>query len=221
MPPATMPDRGTFLIRNNHRSLQPKKSDNTTPRAGEASPALTLFYATNSKHVFRRWLTVNSGMKTAISLLTELMRNWKAVANTAQYFILPNAAIFALYKYSTASQRVEVAQSAAAAATERRKAAVLQLAVAIEKGSVDDINAANATLQKAKADEVAAQKATTRMGLLKSGAKSIGAGFSIIRRNYGILGNLKLINDKIRLSDSWYCHFKLHLLYTATKPNNQ
>lgn len=127
--------------------------------------------------------SVNSGMKTAIGLLTELMRNWKAVANTAQYFILPNAAILALYKYSTATQRVEAAQSAAAAATERRKAATLQLSAAIEKGSVDDINAANAALQKAKADEVAAQKATTRMGLLKSGfvsvAKSIGAGLGI------------------------------------------
>lgn len=127
--------------------------------------------------------SVNQGMKTAIGLLTELMRNWKAVANTAQYFILPNAAILALYKYSTASQRVEAAQSAAAAATERRKAAVLQLAKLNEKATVDEINAAWATLQKAKADEVAEQKATTRMGLLKSGfvsvAKSIGAGLGI------------------------------------------
>lgn len=127
--------------------------------------------------------SVNQGMKTAIGLLTELMRNWKAVANTAQYFILPNAAILALYKYSTASQRVAAAQSAAAAATERRKAAVLQLAKLNEKATVDEINAAWATLQKAKADEVAAQKATTRMGLLKSGfvsvAKSIGAGLGI------------------------------------------
>lgn len=127
--------------------------------------------------------SVNSGMKTAIGLLTELMRNWKAVAQTAQWVIIPNAALLALYKYSTATQRVEAAQSAAATATERRKAAVLQLSAAIEKGSVDDINAANAALQKAKADEVAAQKATTRMGLLKSGfvsvAKSIGAGLGI------------------------------------------
>lgn len=127
--------------------------------------------------------SVNSGMKTAIGLLTELMRNWKAVAQTAQWVIIPNAALLALYKYSTATQRVEAAQSAAATATERRKAAVLQLSAAIEKGSVDDINAANAALQKAEADEVAAQKATTRMGLLKSGfisvAKSIGAGLGI------------------------------------------
>lgn len=127
--------------------------------------------------------SVNSGMKTAIGLLTELMRNWKAVAKTAQWVIVPNAALLALYKYSTATQRVDAAQSAAAAATERRKAAVLQLSAAIEKGSIDDINAANAALQEAKADEVAAQKATTRMGLLKSGfvsvAKSIGAGLGI------------------------------------------
>ena len=127
--------------------------------------------------------SVNSGMKTAIGLLTELMRNWKAVAQTAQWVIIPNAALLALYKYSTATQRVEAAQSAAAAATERRKAAVLQLATLNEKATVDEINAAWATLQKAKADEVAAQKATTRMGLLKSGfvsvAKSIGAGLGI------------------------------------------
>lgn len=126
---------------------------------------------------------VNEGMKTAIGLLTELMRNWKAVADTVTWVVVPNAALLALYKYSTATQRVSAAQNAAAAATERRKAAVLQLSAAIEKGSSDDINAANAALQKAKADEVAAQKATTRMGLLKSGfasvAKSIGAGLGI------------------------------------------
>lgn len=127
--------------------------------------------------------SVNSGMKTAISLLTELMRNWKAVAKTVQWVVVPNVALMALYKYSTATQRVEIAQSAATTATERRKAAVLQLSAATEKGSVDDVNAANAALQKAKADEVAGQKATTRMGLLKSGftsvAKSIGAGLGI------------------------------------------
>lgn len=58
MPPATMPDRGTFLIRNNQKSLHSKKSDNTTPRAGETSPALTLFYATTPQHVLLRWLTL-------------------------------------------------------------------------------------------------------------------------------------------------------------------
>ena len=127
--------------------------------------------------------SVNSGMKSAIGLLTELMRNWKAVANTVTWVVMPNAALLALYKYSTATQRVTAAQSAAAAATERRKAAALQLSAAIRKRSVDDINAANAALQKAKADEVAAQKATTRWGLLKSGfasvAKSIGSGLGI------------------------------------------
>lgn len=127
--------------------------------------------------------SVNEGMKSAIQLLTELMRNWKAVSKTIQWVIIPNAALIALYKYSTATQRVEAAQAAATAATERKKAAVLQLSAAIEKGSVDDINAAIATLEKAKADEVAAKKATTRMGLLKSGfasvAKSIGAGLGI------------------------------------------
>lgn len=127
--------------------------------------------------------SVNSRMKTAIGLLTELMRNWKAVAQTAQWVIIPNVALLALYKYSTATQRVEAAQSAATAATERRKAAVLQLATLNEEATADEINAAWAALQKAKADEVAAQKATTRMGLLKSGfasiAKSIGAGLII------------------------------------------
>lgn len=121
---------------------------------------------------------VNEGLKEGIGLLENMMRNWRAISKTAIFTALPSAAIAALYKYSTATQRVEAAQAAASAATERRKAAVLQLAAAIDKGSVDDINAANATLQKAKADEVAAKKGMSRMGLMKSGFTSLAKSFA-------------------------------------------
>lgn len=118
---------------------------------------------------------VNKGMKNAIQLLTELMRNWKAVANTAAWVVAPTALTAMFTKYALSSTRKQAADVAATAATERRKAAVLQLSRAIEKGSVDDINAANATLQKAKADEIAAQKAATKTGLMASGFKSIAS----------------------------------------------
>ncbi len=122
---------------------------------------------------------VNKGMKNAIQLLTELMRNWKAVANTAAWVVAPTALTAMFTKYALSSTRKQAADAAATAATERRKAAVLQLSRAIEKGSVDDINAANATLQKAKADEIAAQKAATKTGLMASGFKSIASSMAM------------------------------------------
>lgn len=122
---------------------------------------------------------VDKGMKNAIQLLTELMRNWKAVANTAAWVVAPTALTAMFTKYALSSTRKQAADAAATAATERRKAAVLQLSRAIEKGSVDDIKAANATLQKAKADEIAAQKAATKTGLMASGFKSIASSMAM------------------------------------------
>lgn len=122
---------------------------------------------------------VNKGMKNAIQLLTELMRNWKAVANTAAWVVAPTALTAMFTKYALSSTRKQAADAAATAATERRKAAELQLSRAIEKRSVDDINAANATLQKAKADEIAAQKAATKTGLMASGFKSIASSMAM------------------------------------------
>lgn len=121
--------------------------------------------------------SVNGGMKTAINLLTDLMRNWKAAANTVVWLGVPSAVIAGLVKYSVSAKRVAMAEAEAESAAFKRKMAVLQLSAAIEKGDVDDINAANATLQKAAADEVAAKKATTRTGLLKSGFASLAKSF--------------------------------------------
>lgn len=123
--------------------------------------------------------SVSSGMKTAIGLLTELMRNWKALANTAAFVVAPSAIFGMFTKYALSSTRKQAADAAATAATKAREAAVLQLNRAIEKGSVDDINAAYATLQKAKADEAAAQKAATKTGLLASGFKSIASSMAM------------------------------------------
>ena len=123
--------------------------------------------------------SVNSAMKTTIGLLTELMRNWKAVANTAAWVVGPSVITGMFTTYALSSTRKQAADAAATAATKAREAAVLQLNRAIEKGSVDDINAANATLQKAKADEVAAQKAATKTGLMVSGFKSIASSLAM------------------------------------------
>lgn len=123
--------------------------------------------------------SVNEGMKSAIQLLTELMRNWKAVADMAAFVIAPTALTSVFTKYALSSARKQAADAAATAATKAREAAVLQLSRTVDKGSVDDINAANATLQKAKADEVAAQKAASRTGLMVSGFKSIASSMAI------------------------------------------
>lgn len=123
--------------------------------------------------------SVNKGMKNAIMLLTEFMRNWKALANTAAFVVAPSALFGMFTKYALSSTRKQAADAAATAATKAREAAVLQLNRAIKKGSVDDINAAYATLQKAKADEAAAQKAATKAGLLASGFKSIASSMAM------------------------------------------
>lgn len=117
--------------------------------------------------------SVNEGMKGAIQLLTELMRNWKAVANTVAWVVAPTALTAMFTKYALSTSRKKEADLAAAAATKARETAELQLKSATEKGTLADINAANAALEKAKADEIAAQKAATRKGLLVSGFKSV------------------------------------------------
>ncbi len=120
---------------------------------------------------------VNEGMENAIQLLTELMRNWKAVSKTAVWVVLPNAAIAALYKYSTATTRVMAAQRAVIAAEERRIAVEKRLRQAIEEDAVADRLAAGAALKKAQADEIAAKKAASSWGLMKSGVASLAKSF--------------------------------------------
>lgn len=123
--------------------------------------------------------SVNKGMKNAIMLLTEFMRNWKALANTAAFVVAPSALFGMFTKYALSSTRKQAADAAATAATRTREAAQERLNAATATGSREDIVAANAALQKAKADEAAAQKAATKTGLLTSGFKSIASSMAM------------------------------------------
>lgn len=123
--------------------------------------------------------SVNKGMKNAIMLLTEFMRNWKALANTAAFVVAPSALFGMFTKYAFSSTRKQAADAAATAATRAREAAQERLNAVTATGSREDIAAANAALQKAKADEAAAQKATTKAGLLASGFKSIASSMAM------------------------------------------
>lgn len=124
---------------------------------------------------------VNSGMKEAIQLLTELMRNWKATGITAATTVLPAVAAMAAMKIATKSLAKSVT-----AATNERIVAEAKLATAMKGTDVAAQNAARSTLAKAKADEaaaIAAQKHTSALGKLKMGfvslGKSIAAGLGI------------------------------------------
>ena len=115
---------------------------------------------------------VNSGMKEAIQLLTELMRNWKAVGLTAATTVLPAVAAMAAWKMATKSLAKTVT-----AATNERIIAEAKLATAMKGTDIAAQNAARSTLAKAKADEaaaIAAQKHTTALGKLKMGLVSLG-----------------------------------------------
>lgn len=115
---------------------------------------------------------VNEGMKEAIQMLTELMRNWKAAGITAATIILPAVAAMAAWKMATKALAKSVAT-----ATSERIAAEAKLATAMKGTDVAAQNAARSTLAKAKADEaaaIAAQKHTTAIGKLKMGLVSLG-----------------------------------------------
>lgn len=115
---------------------------------------------------------ISSGMKEAIQMLTELMRNWKAAGITAATTILPAVAAMAAWKMATKALAKSVAT-----ATSERIAAEAKLATAMKGTDVAAQNAARSTLAKAKADEaaaIAAQKHTTAIGKLKMGLVSLG-----------------------------------------------
>lgn len=115
---------------------------------------------------------VNEGMKEAIQMLTELMRNWKAVGLTAATSILPVVAAMAAWKMATKALAKSVAT-----ATAERIAAEAKLATAMEGTDVAAQSAARSTLAKAKADEaaaIAAQKNATAQSRLKMGFVSLG-----------------------------------------------
>lgn len=115
---------------------------------------------------------VNEGMKEAIQMLTELMRNWKAVGLTAATTILPAVAAMAAWKMATKALAKSVAT-----ATSERIAAEAKLATAMKGTDIAAQNAARSTLAKAKADEaaaIAAQKNATAQSKLKMGFVSLG-----------------------------------------------
>lgn len=115
---------------------------------------------------------VNEGMKEAIQMLTELMRNWKAVGLTAATSILPAVAAMAAWKMATKALAKSVAT-----ATSERIAAEAKLATAMKGTDVAAQNAARSSLAKAKADEaaaIAAQKNATAQSKLKMGFVSLG-----------------------------------------------
>lgn len=115
---------------------------------------------------------ISSGMKEAIQLLTELMRNWKAAGITAATTILPAVAAMAAWKMATKALAKSVAT-----ATSERIAAEAKLATAMKGTDIAAQNAARSTLAKAKADEaaaIAAQKNATAQSKLKMGFVSLG-----------------------------------------------
>lgn len=115
---------------------------------------------------------VNEGMKEAIQMLTELMRNWKAVGLTAATSILPAVAAMAAWKMATKALAKSVAT-----ATSERIAAEAKLATAMKGTDIAAQNAARSSLTKAKADEaaaIAAQKNATAQSKLKMGFVSLG-----------------------------------------------
>lgn len=115
---------------------------------------------------------VNEGMKEAIQMLTELMRNWKAVGLTAATSILPAVAAMSAWKMATKALAKSVAT-----ATAERIAAEAKLATAMKGTDIAAQNAARSSLAKAKADEaaaIAAQKNATAQSRLKMGFVSLG-----------------------------------------------
>lgn len=115
---------------------------------------------------------VNESMKEAIQMLTELMRNWKAVGLTTATSILPAVAAMAAWKMAAKALAKSVAT-----ATSERIAAEAKLATAMKGTDVAAQNAARSSLAKAKADEaaaIAAQKNATAQSKLKMGFVSLG-----------------------------------------------
>lgn len=126
--------------------------------------------------------TVNNSMKYTIGLLTELMKNWKAVAGTIAT-IGPLTGIGVLtYKASKkGASIIEDADAESLAMTKARINAEKALTAAQRQGSIEAIQAASATLSKAKSDEVAAlaaQKNAKEQGRLALGFKSLAKSFA-------------------------------------------
>ena len=159
---------------------------------------------------------VNEGMKEAIQMLTELMRNWKAVGLTAATSILPAVAAMAAWKMATKALAKSVAT-----ATSERIAAEAKLATAMEGTDIAAQNAARSSLAKAKADEaaaIAAQKNATAQSKLKMGFLSLG---KTIASGLGIGIAVMLVTQAIYKFYEWITNIRklkreLDSIYTET-----
>ena len=118
---------------------------------------------------------VNSGLKTTIQLISDLMRNWQS---TAGALAGAGLAIGAIQLTKTANRRgADVYQNKVIAATKRRIQAQQQLNAALQAGSIVDANAARNALKKAAADEkaaIAARDSASRTSKFGKGLLSIG-----------------------------------------------
>lgn len=118
---------------------------------------------------------VNNSMKDAIKLLTELMRNWKAIGATIATEAAVASMVFLTRK--AAAKGAEIEESKVAAASLRRANAQAILNEQLVIGTQADIAAAKAALQKAQADEQAAIAASKNVSLankLRTGFLSLG-----------------------------------------------
>lgn len=126
--------------------------------------------------------SVRSAMEGVIQLLTDLMRNWKAVAKTVTWVGLPMAIAGLAQKRGK-----NVFDTKAAKAIENRRLAQERLNAATAVGSARDKAAAQAALNKAMADEKAATAEIARynsMSKLGKMTQQLKAGFVSLAKSF-------------------------------------
>lgn len=126
--------------------------------------------------------SVRSAMEGVIQLLTDLMRNWKAVAKTVAWVGLPTAIAGLAQKRGK-----NVFDTKAAKAAENRRLAQERLNAATAVGSARDKAAAQAALSKAMADEKAAAAEITRynsMSKLRKMTQQLKVGFVSLAKSF-------------------------------------
>jgi len=124
---------------------------------------------------------VNAGIKGLIELLTDLMRNWKAVANTAAWVVAPTALTAFMQNKGKSAIDMRVVK-----AIEQRRIAQERLNAATATGTAADKAAAQAALDKAITDEkaaIASRNRINQMNLAQRTIRQIGAGFVSIGKS--------------------------------------
>lgn len=141
---------------------------------------------------------INDGMKSAIKLLTQLMRNWQQLAAVA----LAAGAAFASKSFATSlfKRGDEAFHKKTSRAIENRIAAQTKLDIALKSGTHSEIKAAKAALKNAYAQETAAKKAEQSAGTLqKMGRGLVSFGKSLLLTGaWGVaIAGLSLLTSKI------------------------